>query len=59
MDCSIACDNWWDDPNNDDAIVYFGDYRVVPVHLLSRRISCFLPSDEYVNCIHIELKEEG
>ena len=59
FDCGLAFDYWWDDPNNDDPIVYFGDYREVPDNLLSRRISCIGPSDEYVNCIHIELKKEG
>ena len=46
-------DDWFE---TNEHIVYFGDYSEIPVHLFSRKIRCVVVSDEYVNCLDIELK---
>lgn len=45
-------DDWYE---TKDHIVYFGDYSEIPAHLFSRKIRCVSVSDEYVNCLDIEL----
>lgn len=49
-------DDWFE---TNEHIVYFGNYSEIPVYLFSRKIRCISVSDEYVNCLDIELKYEG
>lgn len=59
FDPDLITDDWWDDYDNNDPVVYFGDYGNVPDIYLSRLVRCCMVSDEYVNCLHIKLKERG
>ena len=53
VDVESDNNDWFE---NKKHIPYFGDYSEIPVYLFSRKIRCISVSDEYVNCLDIELK---
>lgn len=56
FDCKLATDDWWDDLSNTDPVVFFGDVEECPKYLFERKISMISVSDEYVNCLSVELR---
>lgn len=59
FDCGLSSDSYYDDDKNNDPIIFYGDSDLIPAVLLSRFVKRFTVSDEYVNCLYIELAEEG
>lgn len=59
FDCGLFSDSYYDNDHNNDSIIFYGDSDLIPVNLLSRFVIRFTVSDEYVNCLYIELEEEG
>lgn len=59
FDCGLFSDSYYDNDHNNDSIIFYGDFDSIPHNLLSRFVIRFTVSDEHVNCLYIELAEEG